>query len=377
LAAPKNCVQKKGAKRRCVSSANWGGVAHALLLGSIVVIGLACGHAQARPISSGWPGAPFCTGAVTAPAQGRQHGQRRAGRAQVFEGVARHPLAGGGEHRVVGRLEQLGRAVPGDHGKEVQRQRARAPWQTGQRQHHQHAAELHHGPGQQVAGMRPPSHGQRPGQQHHHGAGPAGARTHAAGRRQAQQSGEGHGHAQPVPQQAGIVGPAVVPGRAQGGAQQAPAEQRGQGARGAIERIALAPQQRQAPGTRHGERQVAQHVERAGQAPQRTLVGKAMLVRAGRQHGAEHGQGQQRQGGPEQAGFGGGAAAPGGGEMGHRMRHGVSGCRGWHGRSLVAAPDSPPEKLQQTPPHPLSVSVFDTKPAWRRWPTDGRCPAEA
>src|SRR3989344_1536631 len=80
----------------------------------------------------------------------------------MLEAVARHPVVGGVKHRVVRRLEQLGHGIQANDRAQVHRQRAIAPGQTGERQYHQHAAQLHYGPGHQVAGVCPPPPRPRP-----------------------------------------------------------------------------------------------------------------------------------------------------------------------------------------------------------------------
>lgn len=103
---------------------------------------------------------------------------------------------------------------------------------------------------------------------------------------QPQQPGKRHRHAQAVPQQARIVRPPVVPARACGGNHQPHKEQRCRGAGGQAQpQGAQAAQPHQPPHSRHSKRQVAEHIQRAGQAPPATLVGKVVLVGTGGQVG--------------------------------------------------------------------------------------------
>jgi len=225
----------------------------------------------------------------------------------MLEAVAGHQPGRGLEHHYIAPLQQLGRAIPGDHHAQAQRQRAMARRHAGQAQHRQHAAALYQRPGQQVAAMQPDQHRGHGGDQHGH----RGTHGHAVGnarlQRQPQHAGKGHGHAQPVAGQGGIVGCPVVDGRTYGRTRQPREEQRGQPAQGRRQRLA-APVQQQAR-ARHGgpgKAQVAEHIQRMGQRPPGALVGKRVKVLRLRHGGAKPG-GQQQQGStPVQRAQGGG-----------------------------------------------------------------------
>ena len=78
----------------------------------------------------------------------------------------------------------------------------------------------------------------------------------------------------------------------------------GQGTRCGIEHAVRHPAQcNQAPQASDGKRQIAQHIQRAGNAPQPPLVGKRVLVFARRQHRPEACQRQQRSHAEQQAHF--------------------------------------------------------------------------
>jgi hypothetical protein len=169
--------------------------------------------------------------AVAQRCQCRQHRPRRSGRQHMLEAVARHRLARGLEHRVVRRSKSLARAYRPSRRPGAAPVRHRAG-QAGQRQHHQHAAQLHHGPGQQVAAVRPPQHGQRPGQQHGAcGAAPARALTRLAPARPSRPAKGStmprRSHSRPA-----SCGLPVVQRRARRRAHQSRKEQAGRGARG-------------------------------------------------------------------------------------------------------------------------------------------------
>src|SRR5690606_20239504 len=95
FAAPANWVQKKGAKRRCFSSANWLGWAAAAGWSAPSVAAMSCMTSSSLLFSSRLHGRPD---AILRLPLRRQRGDHRPGRAgchDVLEGVAGQQLAAG------------------------------------------------------------------------------------------------------------------------------------------------------------------------------------------------------------------------------------------------------------------------------------------
>jgi hypothetical protein len=303
LAAPANCVQKNGAKRRWRSRANW--------LGSSCAGG-ARGAPAAVAVHACWGVMRFthswlfCGGGLLHHAPRCLAPYRNdcgAARASAANSTGRRPMAASrclrcgptpswpvASNTAWSASSSSLAGIPGDHGPQLQPQRP---------------------PRGSTPGPAPPAC--RPTAPRPRAAGcpcgPIPARQRP-GHQQAQRGGHarpGADAAPPPPGPAGRQTPRPCPGgptasrrhRAASGTSRAHRrvstspckEQRRRGARGgtaATRCQAAQPHQPHKPC--HGKRQVAQHVQRAGQALPAALIGKVVLVRAGGQKGAQHGQ---------------------------------------------------------------------------------------